>query len=119
MPGGGRRRGTSLPSCCFLSYESFFGRPLPDTFNPFRAYPELGQPSRAWLLFLLVPLVAVMVGGAIAARRAEARGRWEGLLAGGMAGGVFAVLLTGVLILAAVNARFEGPLSDVATGYFR
>ena len=60
-----------------------------------------------------------MVGGALATRRAEARGRWEGLLVGGMAGGVFAVLLTGVLILAAVTARFEGPLSDVATGYFR
>ena len=115
--GGGA--GTSLPSFCFLSYESFFDRPLPGTFNHFWGYPELGQPPRAWLLFLLVPLVAVMVSGALAARRAEARGRWEGLLVGGLAGGVFAVLLTGVLILAAVTARFEGPLTDVATGYFR
>jgi hypothetical protein len=36
-----------------------------------------------------------------------------------MAGAVFALCLTALLILALVTARFHGPLSYVATGYFR
>jgi len=38
---------------------------------------------------------------------------------GASAGTVFAVVLTALLILAQVTARFHGPLSYVVTGYFR
>jgi hypothetical protein len=115
--GGGA--GSSLPPYCFLSYESFFGHRLPETFNSAWGYPELGPPPRGFLLFLLVPAIAVLVGGILAARWGEVRGRLEGALVGGMAGAVFAVALTAVLIMALVTARFHGPLSYVATGYFR
>jgi hypothetical protein len=115
--GGGA--GSSLPPYCFLSYGSFFGHTLPDTFNSAWGYPELGPSPRGFLLFLLVPTIAVLAGGALAAARAEVRGRLEGALVGGMAGSVFAVCLTALLILALVTARFFGPLSYVATGYFR
>jgi hypothetical protein len=115
--GGGA--GSSLPPYCFLSYGSFFGRPLPDAFNSAWGYHELGPPPRWFLLFLLVPAIAVLAGGALAAGRAQVRGPWEGALAGAMAGAVFAVSLTVLLILALVSARFHGPLSYVATGYFR
>jgi len=115
--GGGA--GSSLPPYCFLSYTSFFGHRLPDTFNSAWGYPELGPPPRGFLLFLLVPVIAVLAGGALAARRAEVRGRLEGALVGSIAGAVFALCLTALLILALVTARFHGPLSYVATGYFR
>jgi len=115
--GGGA--GSSLPPYCFLSYGSFFGHRLPDTFNSAWGYPELGPSPRVFLLFLLVPAIAVLAGGVLAARWAEVRGRLEGALVGAMAGAVFAVCLTALLILALVTARFHGPLSYVATGYFR
>jgi hypothetical protein len=115
--GGGA--GSSLPPYCFLSYVSFFGDRLPDTFNSAWGYPELGPSPRGFLLFLLVPAIAVLVGGVLAAGRAEVRDRLEGALVGAMAGAVFAVALTALLVLALVTARFHGPLSYVATGYFR
>jgi hypothetical protein len=115
--GGGA--GSSLPPYCFLSYTSFFGHRLPDTFNSAWGYPELGPPPRGFVLFLLVPAIAVLAGGALAAGRAEVRGRLEGAVVGSMAGFVFAVALTALLILTLVAARFHGPLSYVATGYFR
>ena len=62
---------------------------------------------------------SVLAGGVLAARWGEVRGRLEGALVGAMAGTVFAVALTALLILALVTARFHGPLSYVATGYFR
>ncbi|HYU92119.1 MAG TPA: DUF6350 family protein [Actinomycetota bacterium] len=115
--GGGA--GSSLPPYCFLSYGSFFGHRLPDTFISAWGYPELGPSPRGFLFFLLVPAITVLAGGILAARRAEVRGRLEGALVGAMAGTVFAVCLTALLILALVTARFHGPLSYVATGYFR
>jgi len=115
--GGGA--GSSLPPYCFLSYGSFFGHRLPDTFISAWGYPELGPSPRGFLFFLLVPAIAVLAGGVLAARWAEVRGRLEGALVGAMAGTVFAVCLTALLILALVTARFHGPLSYVATGYFR
>jgi len=115
--GGGA--GSSLPPYCFLSYGSFFGHRLPDTFISAWGYPELGPSPRGFLFFLLVPAIAVLAGGVLAARWAEVRGRLEGALVGAMAGAVFAVCLTALLILALVTSRFHGPLSYVATGYFR
>lgn len=115
--GGGA--GSSLPPYCFLSYDSFFGHRLPDTFNSAWGYPELGPSPRGFLLFLLVPAIAILAGGVLAAGRAEVRGRLEGALVGAMAGAVFALALAALLILALVTARFHGPLSYVATGYFR
>ena len=115
--GGGA--GSSLPPYCFLSYGSFFGHRLPDTFNTAWGYPELGPPPRGFLLFLLIPAISTLAGGVLAAGWGEVRGRPEGALVGAMAGMVFAVALTALLILALVTARFHGPLSYVATGYFR
>jgi len=110
--------GSGVPAYCFLSYQSFFGRPLADTFNPSWGYHQLGAPPRAAFLFLLVPLVAVLGGGALAASRARVTRRAEPALVGGMAGIAFTAMFTGVLLLAEVTARFNGPLS-VAVGFFR
>ena len=68
---------------------------------------------------MLFRSIAVLAGGIQAAGRADVRGRLEGALVGAMAGAVFAVALAALLILALVTARFHGPLSYVATGYFR
>jgi hypothetical protein len=115
--GGGA--GTSLPAYCFLSTQSYFGRQLPGTFNSAWGFHEVGAPPAGLLLFIVVPLIAVVAGGLIAARRARSERGLEGALVGVMAGVVFAVLFTGLLVLAEVTVRFNGHLSQVATGFFR
>jgi hypothetical protein len=115
--GGGA--GGSLQPYCFLSTQSYFGHQLPGTFNPNWGFHEVGPPPVGLLLFVLVPAIAVIAGGAIAARRAGAGRSAEGAVVGALAGGIYAVLLSGVLVLTQVTARFNGDLSNVATGYFR
>ncbi len=115
--GGGP--GSSLPPYCFLSYNSFVMHPVPNRFSSSWGYHELGAPPTAFLLFLLVPVIAMLVGGALAARWAASATRAEGVLVGGMAGLIFAASFTFVLVLSEVTARLNGPISYVATGYFR
>lgn len=115
--GGGP--GSSLPPYCFLSYNSFVMHPVPDRFSSSWGYQELGAPPTAFLLFLVVPVIAMLVGGALAARWAASATRAEGALVGGMAGLIFAASFTFLLVLSEITARLNGPISDVATGYFR
>jgi Family of unknown function (DUF6350) len=103
---------------CFVGYTAFPGHPLGGLNGP-SGYPRLGDAPPAFLLFALIPLAAVLIGGAIAARRADVRTRGEGLVVGATAGVVFALLLVVAAGLASVTARFNGPLSQVATGYWQ
>jgi hypothetical protein len=115
--GGGT--GSSLPSYCFLSYNSFVRDPLPNSYNPSWGYHQLGGPPTAFLLFLIVPAIAMVAGGVLAARWAASTRRAEGALVGGMAGLVFAASFTFVLVLSELTARLRGPITYVATGYYR
>jgi hypothetical protein len=59
-------------------YSSFGGGPPPDCGIPV----ELGPAPLPYLLFLIVPLVATIAGGRVAAQRSGSIGRREGALAG-------------------------------------
>jgi hypothetical protein len=66
-----------------------------------------------YLLFLMVPAVAVLWGGALAARRARCRTAAEGALVGALAGVVFGLLSVPATLLAQVVFRVEaGPTAD-------
>ena len=72
-------------------------------------------------LFLLVPLVATLVGGRAAARRASAGTRGEGAAAGALAGLVYAALAFLVVLLSGVGLRFEGAVAgftQTGAGHF-
>ncbi|HEX2032494.1 MAG TPA: hypothetical protein VHL78_14040, partial [Actinomycetota bacterium] len=111
-------------SCTLLSYARF---PRGVTGVP-ELGPELLQdpcgvlPLRfeaappGYLLFLLVPLVATVGGGWLAARRANVVVRRDAGLAGAAAGGVFAVLFSGVALLARFNTEVHGPLLALLGG---
>lgn len=88
-------------SVCLLAYSQF---PSASAFRGLLAQGagarDLPAASPPYLAFLLVPLVSVLVGGGIAARRAGAEGRVESAGVGAASGLVFAVLS---LVLAALS----------------
>ncbi|MDQ4005586.1 MAG: hypothetical protein M3135_04695 [Actinomycetota bacterium] len=68
--------------------------------DPCGALPlEFGAAPAPYLLFLLVPVVATVLGGRLAARRAEARTVSDGATVGAAAGFVFALLVLGFVWL--------------------
>jgi Family of unknown function (DUF6350) len=103
---------------CFMSYSHYVGHPLPGPLNA-SGYPNLGGIPPGFFLFLLVPLVAVILGGMHAARKAAVRTAGEAVGVGALAGGAFALMFVAVLALAAITARFNGPIFIVSTGYWR
>ena len=110
--------GASSTPFCFLSYGAYPGHQLGGPPNP-SGFPNLGSAPPIFLLFALVPLVAVILGGVLAARRGEARSRGDAAFIGALAGLVFAGIMFVVFVLASITAVFNGPIFYVATGYFR
>lgn len=95
-------------TACLFSYGRFpaGSRAVPDgLFGPFSrlegAPPEL-------FLFLLVPLLTVLIGGSMAARRSEARTRTEGTIAGAVAGVAFSVLTLAAAVLSTMALEIGG-----------
>ena len=81
--------------------------------------PKLGPPSRAFWLFLLVPVIAVAAGAVRGVRKAGAGTRREGALVAGMTGLVFTGMLLAALVLSIVTVRLKGPVSYAGSGYLR
>jgi hypothetical protein len=99
-------------SACLLSYSRFAGPGTLLEGLPYPSQPVVGSPPPpAYFLFLLAPLIAVLAGGALAARRGPARGPAESAALGAGAGAVFAVLAGFVIVLSelAVGARGAVP----------
>lgn len=103
---------------CFLGFGSWPGNPLGGIPEP-SGFPRIGSAPGWTLVFLVIPLVAVVAGGVMAARRADARGPGEGAVVGALAGAVFALVLMVAAILASAQARFNGPFFVVSSGVIR
>ena len=71
-------------------------------------------PAPYWL-FLVVPLVATVLGGRSAARRAAVSSGGEGAAAGALAGVVYGALVTVVAILAGVGFRVDSGFSGISS----
>jgi hypothetical protein len=104
---------------CFMSYAHTPTRPLPGTPDLSWGLPHLGGLPGGFLGFLAVPLLAALIGGAVAARRAPARTPREGAAVGALAGLVLIPLLVGALILAAITLRLTGDVGTLASGFYR
>jgi len=110
-------------SVCLLSYRHFpagpagagsggvLGRLLP-------AGPT-GPAPAPYLLFLLVPVVAVVLGGASAAARWRARSRPEAAAAGASAGAVFGLLCAVLVALASIVGGAGAGLGRTVASAFR
>jgi len=90
-------------SFCFLSYSQFpTTQAIAGIATP---SPNLPSPPSGYFLFLLAPLVAVLVGGAIAARRAGAGTKQEAAGVGALAGLAYALLALAVAVLSTITAK--------------
>ncbi len=90
-------------SFCFLSYSQFpTTQAIAGITTP---SPNLPSPPSGYFLFLLAPLVAVLVGGAIAARRAGAGTKQEAAGVGALAGLAYALLALAVAVLSTITAK--------------
>jgi len=103
---------------CFLSYGHAASHPLA-TRDYFWGLPNLGAPSPAFRVFLLVPILAVVLGILHALRVGEVRTRREGVLIGALTGVVFIGMFLLALLLSTATVRLNGPITDPTTGYYR
>jgi hypothetical protein len=110
-------------SICVLSYMHFpgdTGATIAGASNPASLNLNLPSAPVGYYLFLLVPLVAVVLGGAAAARRGRATSRNDVAVLGALAGVVFALLSLFTIVLASISVKLGGNLLAFgASGSFR
>jgi len=109
-------------SDCVLSYSHFpggaAGSRLGGSFGRLLPARQVAAPP-GYLLFLLVPVVAVVTGGVRAASRSGARTRWEALAVGAAAGLVFAALCLVLVALASITGAVGVGLGRTAASTYR
>jgi hypothetical protein len=103
----------------FLCYAHFPDQPVGGAASSSRAgpgsqVPAFGSAPPINYLFLLVPLLATVLGGRAAARRSAAVTRGEGALAGAMAGVVFAVLVLLAILLSRMVVDVGGAFGGLS-----
>jgi len=96
-----------LSGTCALSYTRFpSGSGHPVTIRGFGGFGDyLTRVPVAYFAFLLVPAVAVVLGGRLAARRSAAASNAEALTVGALAGVAFALFSAGLIVVASVTLR--------------
>ena len=108
-------------SICFLSYAHFpktTEATIAGASNP--AALKLPSAPPGYFLFLLVPLVAVVFGGMVAARKGRATTRNDAIVLGALAGVVFAILSVLTIFLASITVKITGNIiAFAASGSFR
>jgi hypothetical protein len=109
-------------SCNLLSYTRFpvgaLDRP-PDGsgLDPCAGLPiEFTTAPALYFAFLLVPVIATILGGRVAARRAEVTGPAEGAGTGALAGVAFAVLVLLISVFASVAFQVTGATGGATPG---
>ena len=101
---------------CVLSYSRFPGAVAGAASSPLGIGPQLGHPPAVYYLFVLVPAVAVVLGGALAARRSASPTRGEAALVGAMAGVAFGLMGLVVAALSVLSAHAAGIVGGPAGG---
>jgi Family of unknown function (DUF6350) len=116
--GGGA--GGPLPPYCFVSYSNLVSHRLPAApRDTYWGFPGIGTAPHAYLAFLAIPAIAVVLGAVRAVRRSEARTGREGLIVGALSGVVFAASFVAVLAVVSVTVRMGGSLFLTTSGYYR
>jgi hypothetical protein len=100
-------------SICALSYSRIPGTAFGGSGAAAFAPPTVFQsPPAVYVAFLIVPVAAVLIGGAVAARRSQASQAWGGAAAGALAGVVFAALWSVTLVLSDIWFRGSADLGS-------
>ena len=99
--------GASFEVLSYFRFPRGLGETGPSPF-PVPGLPRFGTAPAPYFLFLLVPVVATVLGGWWAARRAAVRTRGEGTAVGAVAGVVFAVAVTLFIVLSSIGLGLSG-----------
>jgi hypothetical protein len=103
-------------SLCFLSYTRFpSGGDLTGLVGG-SAVGGLPGPPLGYYAFILAPLVAVLAGGMVAAKRSRAERRGEAVAAGVVAGAAFGLMAALALVLSIISVKAGGEVGDLAGG---
>jgi hypothetical protein len=117
FPAMGSCVGLSGPlSICFLSYRHFPRGPGALATGADTAALNLPSAPIDFYLFLLVPLAAVLIGGAMGASKGRATSRSEAAALGALAGAVFAALSALTIVLASLTVSVSGPIGGLVAG---
>jgi hypothetical protein len=103
-------------SFCFLSYTQFPRSNAVGGFIGGGGIGALPNPPVGYYLFILAPLVAVLVGGMVAARRAAAETRGESVAMGVLAGVAFGAMAVLVLVVSIFTVRVAGQVGGISQG---
>jgi hypothetical protein len=101
-------------SFCFLSYTQFPKTAALGGLLGGGGIGALPNPPLGYYAFILAPLVAVLIGGVIAARRASAETRGEAMAVGILGGVAFGLMAILALVLSIVSVRVGGQLGGVS-----
>lgn len=101
-------------SVCALSYTHFPSRTSLSIGPAGPLVPPFPAPSPVYFAFVLVPAVAVLLGGMAAAKRSDAATPMEGAGVGALAGVVFALFALGTILLASVALKIRGNVGAVS-----
>ncbi|HEV8681151.1 MAG TPA: DUF6350 family protein [Actinomycetota bacterium] len=110
--------GFSLEVLSYARFPMGFGvTEPPSPLAPIPGLPQFDTAPAPYFLFLLVPVVATVLGGWWAGRRAPVRSASEGAAAGALAGAVFAAAVTALTVLSSIGLGFSGGVGGfVQTG---
>jgi hypothetical protein len=101
-------------SFCFLSYTQFPRTGAVGGFLGGGGFGGLPNPPPGYYAFILVPIIAVLAGGVIAARRSVAETRGEAVAVGVLAGVAFGLMAILVLVLSIIGVRLGGQIGGVS-----
>jgi hypothetical protein len=100
--------GASFQLLSYFRFPVGFGETGTTPLTPIPGLPQFDTAPAPYFLFLLVPLVATILGGWWAARRVPARSRGDGAAVGALAGVVFAAAVTALIVLSSIGVGFSG-----------
>jgi len=105
-------------SACLLSWAHFPAATASSATSGLAGgtFPSLPAPSAPYYLFILAPLVAVLVGGRLAAARAGAATKRDAVAAGALAGVGYAVIAAFVAVMSALVVKVTGNASALSSG---
>jgi Family of unknown function (DUF6350) len=101
-------------SFCFLSYTQFPRTGAVGGFLGGGGVGALPNPPVGYYAFILAPMIAVLAGGAIAARKARAETRREAMAVGILAGVAFGLMAILTLVLCIISVRLGGQIGGVS-----
>jgi len=101
-------------SFCFLSYTQFPTAGAVGGLIGGGGFGALPNPPAGYYAFILAPLIAVVAGGMVAARRASAGSRSEAAAIGVLAGVAFGLMSLLLLVFSIITVRAGGQVGGVS-----